>query len=229
MKSFFEFYDKLKSKRLNEQDAMVPPNMGMGQAPPGGQMPSAGGMDSMGAPGQVAGQQGMNLDAPQDMGGMDQLDADQDEGKEDSDSQTAPPEGEATAESLYPTIDTLIKFVKDYSVGDDDDKDQKREELLSQLDAIKNNIADLTGVQPPSGPSDEESDDSVGANQIDASADEIPPGKQTAYGGEFGDQAGGASMPNMDGTGNMYGNMDGGSNPATTGGGALGFGGAFAG
>ena len=55
MKSFFEFYDLLKKKKMNEQDGtntMAPPNMGMGAAPPGGMMtpadPAGGGMDMSG-------------------------------------------------------------------------------------------------------------------------------------------------------------------------------------
>lgn len=220
MKSFFEFYDLLKKKKMNEQDGtntMAPPNMGMGAAPPGGMMtpadPAGGGMDMS----------GMNMPTG-DMG--DEGATAPEEGKAPDRNQTAPPEG-MTIEEIYPMVQDIINFVTKQKVDGDEEKQQiVEEDLLPQLNAIKNNLARLTGKQPPDD-KEGESDASAASNEIPTSPDEIPPGTETAYGGTFGDAAGGGNMfpSNGSGSGDMGGNMAGGSTPGTTGPGALGFGG----
>lgn len=226
MKSFFEFYDLLKQRRMNEQDGtntMTDPNMGMNAAAPAGTMtptdqggaaPAMGGMDmpmgDMGEEGAVAPEEGK--EKPE----RDQL---------------APPEGDMPQpEELFSMIDKIKSFVTDYDIGDDEDKDSAKQEIDSQLEALKNNLVKITGVQPADD-KDGEDDQSVASNEIPSSPDEIPPGTETAYGGTFGDAAGGGNMfpSNGGGSGDMGGPMAGGSTPGTTGPGALGFGGFSAG
>ena len=217
MKSFYEFYQKIR--QFNEDDTMVPPNMGLGAQGPAGMMPPPGGAPQMGgAPGMAP--TGFNMG--QEVGTMQQDDSG---GGNEGRTQTAPPEGDSNVSDYYGNIEAMLKFVNDFQTEDKDLKDA----LLSALDTVKENLASLTGTQPPENPDNEEGDASVGSNEIPTTPDQIPPGTQTPYGGSFGDSAGNQFPSNGSGSGDMGGNMDGGSNASTTGPGSLGFGGMWAG
>jgi hypothetical protein len=229
MKSFFEFYQKLKT--INEQDTMVPPNLGLNAAAPAGGMPDPSAGPQMGgapgAPPPPTQQTGMDMS-----GEMSAMDQDTSTAPEEGDrSQLAPPEGELSVDSAFQALDSVRKFLKDFQVDDgDEDKERSLGSLKEMIDAAIQQMSEITGVQPPDS-ADDEGDASVASNEIPTTPDQIPPGAETPYGGTFGDAAGGGNMfpSNGSGSGDMGGNMDGGSNPATTGPGSLGFGGAFAG
>jgi hypothetical protein len=230
MKSFFEFYQKLKT--INEQDTMVPPNLGLNAAAPGGMMPPpAGGPQMGGVPG--APPAPMQQQTGFDMGSeMSSLNQDAATAPEEGDrSQLSPPEGEVNVDSAFQALDSVRKFLKDFQVDDsDDDKERSLGSLKDMIDAAIQQMSEITGVQPPESTEDE-GDASVGSNQIATTPDQLEPGTETPYGATDASVPGmGNNFPsNGSGSGDMGGNMDGGSSPATTGPGSLGFGGAFAG
>lgn len=165
MKSFFEFYEKLKSNRLTEAaDAMVPPNTGMGAAAGTAMTPApsmAGG--GMGAP------QDMNLGAPP----AEDAAAAPEAGDADVQRQTAAPEGEVDAAGIYGLMDQMKEFLDRFATEDDDEKAELKDDLTQKLDAIKNDFISLTGVEPPKeekAPEEETGDEMGGAQPADTGA-----------------------------------------------------------
>jgi hypothetical protein len=153
------------------------------------------------------------------------------EGDDQDRNQTAPPAHEMSDDNFIPMLNSLIKYAKKMEV--DEEKDDKRSEVLSQLRAAMQNFADMTGQAAPDEDGEDEDGDSPDQNAMPASADMIPPGQQTAYGGEFGNAAGGGgnNFPSAGGgSGDLgFGTMAGGSSPSVTGPGMGGFGGGAAG
>lgn len=138
MKSFFEFYEKLKNNKLNEQaDAMVPPKTGMGAQAGAAMMPAP----DMGATG-AAGD--MNLDMPPADPAADAEPA----AGGDIQKQTAPAEGEIDADGIYPLLDQMLEFLNRFATEEDDEKAELKDGLTQKLEAIKNDFISLTGVEP---------------------------------------------------------------------------------
>lgn len=216
MKSFYEFYEKLKQKKqLNEQDAMVQPNLGMpatmpSMAPPANQMNTP------------AASADMNLANQQQAPEMGLDDADS--GDKGIQPNTAPPEGGVTADTVYPMMDQIVEFINKVleSAGDDDEKKELGEGLLQKIDAIKNDLISFTGVQPPDS-GDEETADEMGGQQPDQSGtgiEQMSPAE--AEGGGAPATGGMPGMPNAQGAPDAgAGMMQGMGGPAVGGGGSF--------
>ena len=214
MKSFYEFYEKLKQKKqLHEQDAMVQPNLGMpasmpSMAPPSNQMGTA--------------SAGMNLANQQPAPEMDMQDTES--GDKGIQPNTAPPEGGVTADTVYPMMDQIVEFVNKVleSAGDDDEKKELGEGLLQKLDAIKNDLISFTGVQPPDAQEDDGSDE-MGGQQPDQSGtglQQMSPAE--AEGGGAPATGGMPGMPTSQGSPEAgAGMMQGMGGPAVGGGGSF--------
>jgi hypothetical protein len=208
MKSFFEFYEKLKAKKINEDFGGMPQNPNM-MPPPGG----AGGM----APPSMGGMQA----SPDMGGGMDQNAPPEDTGYEDdmsapdkSQKNTAAPEGESLkAEEIYGMLDQISDFINRAQGKDDEDADQNlKSEMEATLDSLRSNIEAMTGVAAPS--TSEDGSEEMGAEQ----PDEKGVGIDDASSEEM--QAGGAPNPGAPAGGNLFPSQAGGSGDAGMGGGS---------
>lgn len=227
MKSFFEFYQKLKDKQINEQDQggmnlnapapAAPGGMGMGAGQGG--TPAAPAFPSMvGQPGaNQAGVLGQDMDL--DMGAENQQGQ---EGDDRISRQTDENIGEQDADTLMQNLQDLLKFVKNYGVGDDQEKSSKKDELQKQLEAVMENLGQLTGTSVPG--SDEQEEGEMGGEQEEDGS--MPEAPTANMGGGGASPLGGNQFPSEGGgTGDMGGNMAGGSAPAAQGGGMGGMGG----
>jgi hypothetical protein len=233
MKSFFEFYNHLKNKKLNEQDqmgmqsagGMAPaprPNapsggmdMGMGNTPPAMNSPSTAGAG--------ANQQGvLGQDMDLDMGASDTGDS------SDITRQTDQSIGEQDPSQLMDNLKQLMNFVKNFGVGDDQDKSEKKDELNKQLQAVMENLGQLTGAEVPS--DDSQADGEMGGEQPDSSEEDggLPDASNTDMGAGGSAPLGGNTGSDAFGSGDMGGNMAGGASAQPAGGmGGMGGGGGF--
>lgn len=192
MKSFFEFYEKLKHKTLSEvADAMVPPNTGMGAAAGTAMSP----MPDMGA---------MGMGAPGDMnlGGAPTGAAVGGEAPTgDIQPQTAAPEGEVDAAGIYGFMDQMKEFLDRFATEEDDEKAELKDDLIQKLDAIKNDFISLTGVEPPKAEKEEDgAEDEMGGQQPaegGAGLEQMTPSEAEGGGAPAGGMPG---MPAMPGT-----------------------------
>jgi hypothetical protein len=221
MKSFFEFYEKLKSKKLNENMGMQMPGQPM-MAPPGGNM----GAPQMGG-GMAPPPMGGDMAAP-DMGGgdmdMSSGEAETDAAPNATQRNTSAPEGDSKKpEEIYDMLDQISNFIKN-AAGKDGEEEvdpQLKSEMESTLDSLKANLETLTGISAPSSSEDgaeemgAEQPDEKGVGIDDASPQELdaggaPSGGAPAGGNLFPSQAGGSGDMGMGGGSAPMGNPGGG-------------------
>jgi hypothetical protein len=144
-----------------------------------------------------------------------------DDSAEGMSKQTDEPIGEQDPSQLMDNLKQLANFVKNFGVGDDQDKSDKKEELSKQLQAVMENLGQLTGAEIPS--DDSQSEGEMGGEQPEAESEDggLPMGDNSMGGG--GASPLGGNMPNdASGSGDMGGNMAGGSSSNMQGGGQFG-------
>ena len=220
MKSFFEFYNHLKDRKIREQAdpnaPAAPAPMAMGgngaPAPAPSNAP-----DSAGAGSNQPGVLGQDMDL--DMGGQTEGDG--------MTKQTDEPVGEQDPAQMMDSLKQLSQFIKNFGVGDDQEKADKKDELTKQIQAVMENLGTLTGSEVPS--DDDQADGEMGGDQPDSSSEDggLPNAGPTDMGAGNAPPLGGNAPSGAGGSGDMGGNMAGGSSPNAQAGGIGGTGGGF--
>jgi len=216
MKSFFEFYNHLKDRKLREADMNVPAAPaqigGMGAPAPA---PAAAPTNAPASAAPGSNQPGVvGLDMDLDMGGQTEGDG--------MTKQTDEPVGEQDPAQMMDSLKQLAQFIKNFGVGDDQEKSEKKDELTKQIQAVMENLGTLTGSEVPS--DDEQADGEMGGDQ--SADDGSQPNASSSGMGAGGAAPLGGNMPsNSGGSGDMGGNAAGGSSPDTQAGGMGGSGG----
>jgi hypothetical protein len=212
MKSFFEFYNHLKDRKLREADMNVPaaPAQIGGM---GGSAPAAAPTNAPNAAGTGVNQPGFaGQDMDLNMGGQTEGDG--------MTKQTDEPVGEQDPAQMMDSLKQLAQFIKNFGVGDDQEKSEKKDELTKQIQAVMENLGTLTGSEVPS--DDEQADGEMGGDQL--ADDGSQPNAGSSGMGAGGTAPLGGNMPsNSGGSGDMGGNAAGGSSPDTQAGGSGGF------
>lgn len=221
MKSFFEFYNHLKDRKLREQaDSNAPAAPAPMSLNMGGSAPASSPSNSPATGGAGANQPGViGQDMDLDMSGQTEGDG--------MTKQTDEPVGEQDPSQMMDSLKQLSQFVKNFGVGDDQQKTDKKNELTKQIQAVMENLGILTGSQVPS--EDDQSEGEIGGSQPDSSSEDggLPNAGPSDMGAGNSPPLGGNAPSSAAGTGDMGGNMAGGSSPNAQAGGMGGTGGGF--